>query len=143
MDQLNLNQNAIQFLAEKFPGFVSEQYRAFLGKFGISGELSTQPIIALSGGQKSRVAFCAMAMINPNIMILDEPTNHLDIETVRALAESINKFKGGCIIVSHDQQLIKLCCKELWLVKDKGIRSIKGNYDEYRKIVETELKDAF
>jgi len=142
IDQLNLNQNSIQFMAEKFPGMVSEQYRAFLGKFMISGDLATQPIAALSGGQKSRVAFAMVAMLNPNVLILDEPTNHLDIETVRALAESINRFKGGAILVSHDQQLIKLCCKELWLVKDKGVKSIKGGYDEYRRIIETELKDV-
>lgn len=66
-----------------------------------------------------------------------------DIESVRALGEAINTFKGGAILVSHDQQLIKLCCKELWLVKDKGVQSIKGGYDEYRRIVENELKDTF
>lgn len=83
IDQLNLNVNAIEFLQSKYPGQTSEQYRAFLGRFGITGDLSTQPIAALSGGQKSRVAFANVAMLNPNILVLDEPTNHLDIETVR------------------------------------------------------------
>ena len=143
IDQLTLTQNSIEFLQSKYPGQTAEQYRAFLGRFGVTGDLSTQPIIALSGGQKSRVAFAAVAMLNPSILILDEPTNHLDIETVRALGDALNSFKGGAIIVSHDQQLIKLCCKELWLVKDKGVISIKGGYEEYRRIIETELKDTF
>jgi ATP-binding cassette subfamily F protein 3 len=48
-----------------------------LGKFGVTGELALQPIVSLSGGQKSRVAFAILSMIRPNFLILDEPTNHL------------------------------------------------------------------
>ncbi|KAK4336842.1 hypothetical protein RND71_044165 [Anisodus tanguticus] len=135
VDQLNLNQNSIEFLAAKFPGQNAEAYRSFLGKFGVSGDLGLQPIASLSGGQKSRVAFAAVAMLNPNLLILDEPTNHLDVETVEALGNAINKFKGGVILVSHDQQLLEMVCKELWLVKDKTVETIKGGFEEYRRIV--------
>ena len=40
-----------------------EEYRNILGGFGVSGELATRPVISLSGGQKSRLAFAQMAMI--------------------------------------------------------------------------------
>jgi ATPase subunit of ABC transporter with duplicated ATPase domains len=43
---------------------------------------------------------------HPHIMILDEPTNHLDIEGVNALIDALNSFKGGVLIVSHDEYLI-------------------------------------
>lgn len=78
VDQLNLNQNSIEFLATKYPGQNSEQYRAYLGRFGISGDLATHPIVALSGGQKSRVAFATVAMMNPSMLILDGNCNHLN-----------------------------------------------------------------
>lgn len=44
-------------------GLPSEEYRRQLGCFGVSGDLSLQSVASLSGGQKSRVAFAAMAML--------------------------------------------------------------------------------
>ena len=52
-----------------------------------------RPLLSLSGGQKSRVAFAAMCALIPNFLIMDEPTNHLDVETVEALGVALNNFK--------------------------------------------------
>lgn len=141
VDQLVMNQSPLEFLASRFPGKPSEQYRSYLGKFGISGDLALQPLAALSGGQKSRVAFAAMSATNPNIVVLDEPTNHLDVETVEALGKSLNSFTGGVILVSHDEQLIKMVCKEMWYVKDKKVISLEG-FDQYRLLIEQELQET-
>jgi ATP-binding cassette subfamily F protein 3 len=139
VDQLTMNESPLEFLVKKFPGKPLEQYRGYLGKFGVSGDLSLQPLCTLSGGQKSRVAFAAMSLLNPNVLILDEPTNHLDVETVESLGEALNLYKGGVILVSHDEQLIKLVCKEMWHVTEKKVYTLEG-FDQYRKIIEKELE---
>ena len=65
----------------------------------------------MSGGQKSRVAFAVLCGHSPNFMILDEPTNHLDIESIEALGHALMAYKGGVILVCHDERLIKMVCQ--------------------------------
>ncbi|KAI4879161.1 hypothetical protein NFI96_025519 [Prochilodus magdalenae] len=140
VDQLDLNVCSVELLLSKFPGRTEEEYRRQLGRYGISGELATRPVASLSGGQKSRVAFAQMTMSSPNFYILDEPTNHLDMETIEALAKSLNSFKGGVVLVSHNERLIRLVCKELWVCESGRVHRIDGGFDEYRDILQEQFR---
>nr|XP_006138583.1 ATP-binding cassette sub-family F member 3 [Pelodiscus sinensis] len=140
VDQLDLNISAVELLAKKFPGKTEEEYRHQLGSYGVSGELAVRPVASLSGGQKSRVAFAQMTMPCPNFYILDEPTNHLDMETIEALAKALNKFRGGVILVSHDECFIRLVCKELWVCENATVTRIEGGFDEYRDILQEQFR---
>ncbi|XP_051553495.1 ATP-binding cassette sub-family F member 3 [Myxocyprinus asiaticus] len=140
VDQLDLNVCSIELLLKRFPGHTEEEYRHQLGRYGITGELSTRPVASLSGGQKSRVAFAQMTMPSPNFYILDEPTNHLDMETIEALAKALNTFKGGVVLVSHDERLIRLVCKELWVCESGRVQRVDGGFDEYRDILQEQFR---
>lgn len=142
VDQLEMNLSSVELLQSSFPGKSIEEYRRQLGGFGVSGDLALQSVGSLSGGQKSRVAFARMCMSNPNFLVLDEPTNHLDIETIEALGKAIQKYTGGLILVSHDERLIRMVCKELWVCGGGSVKSIEGGFNEYRAIVERELAEA-
>jgi ATP-binding cassette subfamily F protein 3 len=62
------------------------------------------------------------------------------METIEALGEALNKFTGGVMLVSHDERLIQLVCKELWLCRNGTVKSIDGGYEQYRKLIEEELE---
>jgi len=84
-------------------------------------------------GQKARVAMAELCLNAPDVLILDEPTNNLDIESIDALAEAINEYKGGVIIVSHDERLIRETNCQLWVIEDQSINEIEGDFDDYRR----------
>ena len=59
------------------------------------------------------------------------------------MVKLINKsdlfFQGGVILVSHDERLIRMICKELWVVQGGTVRTLEGGFEEYKHIVEKEL----
>jgi ATP-binding cassette subfamily F protein 1 len=87
----------------------------------------------LSGGQKSRVALCDLICKTPDVIILDEPTNNLDLESIDALAEAISSYKGGVIVVTHDERLIRETECLLYIIENQTVNQLDGDFDDYRK----------
>ena len=135
IDQLDLTQNPVAFLAARFPGRTEQEYRQHLGSFGITGTTGLQKIATLSGGQKSRVAFAQLSLLKPHVLLLDEPTNHLDIEALDALMDAINRWNGGVIVVSHDERFINSCLKEMWVCDNGTVYKFDGNVSEYKRVI--------
>lgn len=77
---------------------------------------------------------------SPNFYILDEPTNHLDMETIEALGKALNKFRGGVVLVSHDERLIRMVCKELWVCEAGRVHRVEGGFDEYKDILQEQFR---
>ncbi|XP_078606309.1 ATP-binding cassette sub-family F member 1-like isoform X6 [Branchiostoma floridae x Branchiostoma japonicum] len=136
-DQLEVDISPTDYLQKHF-NLQYQDARKTLGRFGLVSYAHTIPIRDLSGGQKSRVVFAELSCRAPDVIILDEPTNNLDIESIDALADAINEYEGGVIIVSHDERLIRETDCTLWVVEDKTINQIEGDFDDYRtEILET------
>jgi ATP-binding cassette subfamily F protein 1 len=110
-----------------------EKARKQLGTFGLASHAHTIKMKDLSGGQKARVALAELCLNAPDVLILDEPTNNLDIESIDALAEAINEYSGGVIIVSHDERLIRETDCALYVIEDQTINEVDGDFDDYRK----------
>ncbi|XP_069775457.1 ATP-binding cassette sub-family F member 1 isoform X2 [Narcine bancroftii] len=133
-DQLHMEETATEYLMRNF-NLPYQDGRKCLGRFGLESHAHTIQICKLSGGQKARVVFAELACRQPDVLILDEPTNNLDIESIDALAEAINIYKGAVIIVSHDARLITETNCQLWVVEEQTINQIDGNFDDYKREV--------
>ena len=135
VDQLDEDMTPLEYMNSQFPekNLELEAWRSRVGRFGVSGEMQTAKIKYMSDGQKSRLVFAYIAECNPHILFLDEPTNHLDMESIDSLADAINEFAGGMVLVSHDFRLIGKVAKEVWLCENKKVEVWKGDILEYKK----------
>ncbi|KAJ3493687.1 hypothetical protein NLG97_g4578 [Lecanicillium saksenae] len=142
IDALDLTVSAVSFMAKTYPGKSDEEYRRQLGAFGITGTTGLQKMAQLSGGQKSRVAFACLALTNPHILVLDEPSNHLDIEAMDALAEALNAFQGGVLMVSHDVTMLQMVCTSLWVCDGGTVEKFDGDVNQYKKRIASQANAA-
>lgn len=149
VDLLTMEENAVQYLLRLHPDqegmSKAEAVRARLGKFGLPGHNHLTPIVKLSGGQKARVVFTSISMSHPHILLLDEPTNHLDMQSIDALADALDEFTGGVVLVSHDSRLISRVCddeqrSEIWVVEDGTVNKFDGTFEDYKDELLEEIK---
>ncbi|KAL3851065.1 hypothetical protein ACJIZ3_012947 [Penstemon smallii] len=140
-----MDETPVQYLLRLYPDQEGpnkqEAVRAKLGKFGLPSHNHLVPITKLSGGQKSRVVFTSISMSKPHILLLDEPTNHLDMQSIDALADALDEFTGGVVLVSHDDRLISRVCEneeisEIWLVENGTVETFSGSYEDYKAEVD-------
>ena len=139
IDMLEYGMTCVDFLRKHFPGSTEQEYRAHLGRYGLTGDLGLNEISTLSGGQKSRLVFAWMSFTNPHLLVLDEPENHLDVDTVDALAVALNDYNGAVIIVSHDERLVSLCINTMWICHEGKVTPWEHDWETYRKKLEKEM----
>ncbi|GCF01164.1 ABC transporter ATP-binding protein arb1 [Zygosaccharomyces mellis] len=133
-DQLDLTKCALEFVRERYSHISQDfQYwRGQLGRYGLTGDGQKAQMGTLSEGQRSRVVFALLALEAPNILLLDEPTNGLDIPTIDSLAEAINSFNGGVVVVSHDFRLLDRIAQDIFVVENKTAYRWDGSILEYK-----------
>ena len=105
--------------------------RGFLGRMLFSGEEALKKVNVLSGGEKVRCVLSKMMLSGANLLIFDEPTNHLDMESITALNEGMNKFKGVLLFTSHDHQLVQTVANKIIDIKEDRTVVKEGTYNDY------------
>ena len=88
----------------------------------------------LSGGQKQRVAIARAMVGDPKVLLADEPTGALDSNTskeVMDLIQKINKAGKTILVVTHEEDIAKMCSrivrlKDGVIVEDKKIKQKKA-----------------
>jgi len=140
LEDLNLNNTIIDEMKLCGAQQTEQELRTLMGCFLFSGDDVDKKIKVLSGGEKARVALAKTITSKANFLMLDEPTNHLDMHSVDLLIDSLKKYEGTLILVSHDRYFVSKTANTIWEIDDHKIREFKGSYDEWADWKERSLK---
>ena len=123
----------IDDLTSVAPTAMSDQtrLRTLLGCFLFSDDDAFKRIGVLSGGERNRYALARMLLRPPNFLLLDEPTNHLDLQAKDVLLESLRKFSGTVVFVSHDRYFIDKLATRVFQIEGGELYDYPGNYEDY------------
>lgn len=95
---------------------------------GLDTEIANHnQISGLSGGQKVKVVLAGAMWNNPHLLVLDEPTNFLDRDALGGLAMAIREFKGGVVMISHNEEFVGALCPEQMHIADGRVVSRTNN----------------
>ena len=89
----------------------------------------------LSGGEKVRLKLFCLIQDNINFLILDEPTNHIDMTTREVLEDTLSKYDGAMLFVSHDRSFINKLANKIMCIENNSIVEYIGNYEDYKLVI--------
>ena len=77
---------------------------------GMDEKYTNRPVnVDFSGGEKKRNEILQMAVLNPRFSVLDETDSGLDIDSMRIVADGVNKLKrkdNAILVITHYQRLL-------------------------------------
>jgi ATP-binding cassette subfamily F protein 3 len=118
-------------LYEVAPRASQTELRSLLGCFLFSEDDVFKTVGVLSGGERNRYALARMLLHPSNFLLLDEPTNHLDMRAKDVLLESMQKFTGTVVFVSHDRYFIDKLATRVFEIGEGQVVVFPGNYEDY------------
>ena len=98
------------------------------------------PSRLLSGGEQTRLCLARLLLRQPDLLLLDEPTNHLDLQGTEWLEETLKKYKGSVIVISHDRYFLNAVCDHMAELRQTRLTQYTGNYDEFARKREADLE---
>ncbi len=116
--------------------------RGMLGRLLFSDDDVNKNVRVCSGGEKNRLLFGKLMMMDTNVLIMDEPTNHLDMEAIEALNIALANYDGTLIFVSHDREFVSSLATRVLEIKDHTAVDYQGTYEEYLSSLEKSLHVA-
>src|SRR5277367_2737814 len=129
--ELDPSSRMLDDLSDVAPQKSITELRGVLGCFLFSEDDVFKPIGVLSGGERNRYALARMLLHPSNFLLLDEPTNHLDMRAKDVLLESLEKFTGTVVFVSHDRYFIDKLATRVFEIGDGRVEVFPGNYEDY------------
>jgi ATPase subunit of ABC transporter with duplicated ATPase domains len=100
---------------------------------GLGPELAAVAVTALSGGQSARARLAAVMLTRADVLLLDEPTNDLDFVGLGLLEETVERFEGAVVMVSHDRAFLERVAKRVLEIEEQTHRATEyaGAWSEF------------
>ncbi|HIR08420.1 MAG TPA: ABC-F family ATP-binding cassette domain-containing protein [Candidatus Pullichristensenella stercoripullorum] len=102
-----------------------------LAGLGFARGREDQPASVLSGGEKTRLCLARLLLTQPDLLMLDEPTNHLDLSSIQWLEDTLKKYRGTVLIISHDRYFMNSVCDCMAEISMRRLVQYEGNYDQF------------
>ncbi len=120
-----------QTIDDAAKGDIRAKIRDILGAFMFGGDLSSNKVKVLSGGERSRLAMIKLLLEPVNLLILDEPTNHLDLKTKDILKSALQDYDGTMILVSHDRDFLDGLVNKVFEFGNKRVKEHLGDIHSF------------
>jgi ATP-binding cassette subfamily F protein 3 len=120
-----------QTIDEAAKGDIRSKIRDILGAFMFGGDLSSNKVKVLSGGERTRLAMIKLLLEPVNFLILDEPTNHLDLKTKDILKSALQDYDGTMILVSHDRDFLDGLVNKVFEFGNKRVKEHLGDIHSF------------
>jgi len=104
-----------------------------LVNMGFTITMLHQPINTLSMGERRKLKIARLVLQENDILILDEPSNHLDLHSREELEETLIRYNGTILLVSHDQYMLEKVCDTIIIIEEQRISRVEGGWDAYHK----------
>ena len=116
-----------------------------LAGLGFADDKRDQVASLLSGGEKTRLCLARLLLTKPDILLLDEPTNHLDLASTQWLEDTLKKYRGTVLVISHDRYFMNSVCDTMAEISMRHLTQYSGSYDEFmvkrRADIERQLRE--
>ncbi len=141
--KLEHDYNVLLSKFESLDGYAYERnMKEILSGLNLPEDALTLPFSVLSGGEKMRISLARILLKKPDLLLLDEPTNHLDIQAVEWLEETLSKFKGGLIVISHDRYFLDKITNKTASIENQKLILRNGNYTSFTEQRKEEMDFA-
>lgn len=130
-EELDSTRDVFTEIMADSPVAMVPRLRNILGAFLFSGDDIEKSVSVLSGGERNRLALAKLLLRPANLLLLDEPTNHLDLQSKQILLDSLKKYQGTIVFVSHDRYFVDALATRVLEVGNGRVESYFGNYEDF------------
>ena len=116
-------------------GYWTAEARAasLLAGLGFTVEQQRLPVADFSGGWRMRLNLARTLMAQADVLLLDEPTNHLDLDAILWLGDTLKRYPGTLLLVSHDRHFLDACVDHILHIENQHLTHYSGNYSSFER----------